>query len=95
MCVKLELSLVALEEGLSDNLYYGSYAQAKLVIKEMLGLTEKDSEEINQKIDLLEKISLEPKSKKKKWEKMKPVLAFAMNKSVDVEMIIMMLMVQM
>ena len=61
----------------------------------MPGLTAKETEEIIERINELEKISKENISKKKKWEKVKPILTFALDKSVDVAITIMSLILQM
>ena len=72
-----------------------SFEQAKQKIEDMAGLTDKDTEEIKAKIDALERISNETISKKKKWEKVKPILVFALDKGVDVAITIMSLILQM
>ena len=72
-----------------------TFEQAKQKIEDMAGLTQKDTEEIQKKIDELEKISNEGAPKKKKWEKIKPILAFALDKGVDVAITIMELILQM
>lgn len=72
-----------------------SFEQAKQMIEDMPGLTATDTEEIKAKIDDLEKISKEPISKKKKWEKVKPILSFVLDKGADVAIAIMSLILQM
>lgn len=72
-----------------------SFGEAKRKIEDMPGLTEADTEEIKSKIDDLENISKETISKKKKWEKVKPILAFALDKGVDVAITFMALIMQM
>ena len=64
-------------------------------IEDMPGLNDEDTEEIKSKIDELENISKESISKKKKWEKVKPILSFAIDKSADVAISIMSLILQM
>lgn len=72
-----------------------SFEQAKQKIDDMPGLTDTDTEEIKSKIDELEYISQETLPKKKKWEKVKPILAFALDKGADVAITIMGLILQM
>lgn len=72
-----------------------SFAEARQKIEDMAGLTDDDTEEIKEKIDELEVISKEGISKKKKWEKIKPILAFVLDKGADVAITIMGLVLQM
>ena len=72
-----------------------SFEEAKQKIDEMPGLTDEDTENIKSKIDELEDISKENINRKKKWEKVKPILLFALDKGVDVAITIMGLVVQM
>lgn len=72
-----------------------SFEQAKQQIEDMPGLTDADTEEIKSKIDDLENIYKESISKKKKWEKVKPILSFAIDKGADVAIAIMSLILQM
>lgn len=72
-----------------------SFEQAKQRIDDMPGLTDNDTEEIKSKIDELEHISQETLPKKKKWEKVKPILMFALDKGADVAITIMGLILQM
>lgn len=72
-----------------------TFEQAKQKIEEMPGLTDADTDEIKSKIDDLEKISNEKIPRKKKWEKVKPILIFALDKGVDVAITIMSLILQM
>ena len=51
--------------------------------------------EIKEKINELESISNEKIPKKKKWEKVKPILSFALDKGADVAITIMGLILQM
>ncbi len=71
------------------------FEQARQKIEDMPGLNDEDTEEIKSKIDELENISKESISKKKKWEKVKPILSFAIDKSADVAISIMSLILQM
>lgn len=61
----------------------------------MNALSQEQTDEIIAKIDELEAISKEPLPKKTKWEKVEPILAFAMDKGADVAIAIMTLIVQM
>lgn len=72
-----------------------TFEQAKQQIEEMPGLNDADTEELKNKIDALENISKESISKKKKWEKVKPILSFALDKGADVAIAIMSLILQM
>ena len=71
------------------------FEQVRQKIEDMPGLNDEDTEEIKSKIDELENISKESISKKKKWEKVKPILLFAIDKSADVAISIMPLILQM
>ena len=72
-----------------------SFNDARQKIEDMPGLTQYETEEIQKKIDELESISKETISKKRKWEKVKPILVFALDKGVDVAITIMGLILQM
>lgn len=72
-----------------------SFDDARKRIDEMPGLDDTATEEIKGKINELENISNENVSKKKKWEKVKPILAFALDKGADVAITIMGLILQM
>lgn len=72
-----------------------TFEQAKQQIEDMPGLTDADTEEIKSKIDELENIAKEQTPKKKKWEKVKPILKFALDKGADVAITIMSLVIQM
>lgn len=72
-----------------------SFEDARNIIDEMPGLDDGATEEIKGKINELEGISNESISKKKKWEKVKPILAFAIDKGADVAITIMTLVLQM
>ena len=61
----------------------------------MTALSREQTDEILRKIDELEKISKENASRKTKWEKVKPIIAFALEKGVDVAIAIMSLVTQM
>ncbi len=72
-----------------------TFEQAKQKIEDMPGLTDAETEDIKSKIDELENIFKESISKKKKWEKVKPILLFALDKGADVAITIMGLILQM
>ena len=72
-----------------------SFETAKQTIEDMPGLTDQETDEIKSKIDDLENISSEQISKKKKWEKVKPILKFALDKGADVAITFMGLIMQM
>ena len=72
-----------------------TFEQAKQQIENMPGLTDADTEEIKSKIAELEDIAKEQTPKKKKWEKVKPILKFALDKGADVAITIMGLIMQM
>lgn len=72
-----------------------SFDDARKRIDEMPGLDDTATEEIKGKINELENISNENVPKKKKWEKVKPILAFALDKGADVAITIMVLILQM
>lgn len=72
-----------------------SFEQAIQKIEDMPGLTGDDTQEIKGKIQDLEEISKEKISKKKKWDKVKPILKFAADKGADVAIAIMSLIMQM
>ncbi|KRK60856.1 hypothetical protein FC31_GL000047 [Limosilactobacillus antri DSM 16041] len=61
----------------------------------MPGLNEAETEELKAKIDELEQINNEKISKKKKWEKVKPIISFVLDKGADVAITIMGLILQM
>ena len=61
----------------------------------MPGLNEAETEEMKAKIDEQEQINNEKISKKKKWEKAKPIISFVLDKGADVAITIMGLILQM
>lgn len=72
-----------------------SFEETRRKIEDMNALSQEQTDEIIAKIDELEAISKEPVSKKTKWEKVKPILAFVLDKGADVAIAIMTLIVQM
>lgn len=61
-----------------------SFDQARQQVENMTALSQEQTDEIIEKIDEIEVISKEKTPKKKKWEKIKPILAFALDKGVDI-----------
>lgn len=72
-----------------------SFKEVSQQIEKMPGLTEKETDEIKDKITELEKINNEEISKKKKWEKIKPIVSFVLDKGADVAVPILSLVLQM
>lgn len=72
-----------------------SFKDVRQQIEDMPGLTEKETSELKDKIDELEKINAEKISRKKKWEKIKPIALFVLDKGVDVAIPILSLILQM
>lgn len=71
-----------------------SFDHARNVIENMPGLTEYDTEQIISRINELERISGENITKKSKWEKIKPILLYVIDKGVDVAVPIIQLILQ-
>lgn len=61
-----------------------TFEQARHQVEEMTALSQEQTNEIIEKINEIEKISKEKEPKKKKWEKIKPILVFALDKGVDI-----------
>ena len=74
---------------------YLSFDEARRKIEDMTALNQEQTDEVIEKIDELEAISKEDISRKKKWEKVKPILAFALDKGADIATAIMALVLQM
>lgn len=72
-----------------------SFENAKSRIENLPGLSEKDTENVKSRIDELEKINNSKMSKKRKWEKVKPIVLFVLDKGADVAITIMNLILQM
>ena len=84
--VNLGLSLVPVE----------FLAAGLFVISAFMGTaTGSKTDEILEKINELEEISKEKSSRKTKWEKVKPIIAFALDKGADVAIAILSLVMQM
>lgn len=63
-----------------------TFEQVRAKIEDMTSLTEEETQEIKAKLDELEEIISSKDKKKTKWEKVKPVLAWLVDKSFDVGM---------
>ena len=72
-----------------------SFSDTKQIIEDMTALNREQTNEILARIDELEKISKENISRKSKWEKVKPIIAFALDKGADVAIAILSLVLQM
>lgn len=72
-----------------------SFEEARQKIEDMNSLNREQTDEILAKIDELEAISKAQTSKKNKWEKVKPIISFVMDKGADVAIAILTLIVQM
>ena len=72
-----------------------SFEEARQKIEDMTALSREQTDEILEKINELEKISKENTSRKTKWEKVKPIIAFALDKGADVPIAILSLVMQM
>ncbi|WP_370761203.1 hypothetical protein ACOBMG_10125 (plasmid) [Limosilactobacillus mucosae] len=72
-----------------------SFKDVSQQIEKMPGLPEKETNEIKDRISELEKINNEKMSKKKKWEKIKPIISFVLDKGADVAVPILRLVIQM
>lgn len=63
-----------------------TFEQARERVQEMTSLTDEQTQEILEKISDIEKTYKENSNKKSKWEKVKPILAWLTDKSFDVGM---------
>ena len=72
-----------------------SFQEARQKIEDMTALSQAQTDEILEKIDELERIQAENSSRKSKWEKVKPILSFVLDKGADVAVAILTLIVQM
>ena len=72
-----------------------SFEETRRKIEDMTALSQEQTDEIIEKIDELENIAKEDISRKKKWEKVKPILSFALDKGADIATAIMALVLQM
>lgn len=72
-----------------------TFEEVRSKIEDMTALSREQTDEILEKIDELEAISKETTSRKTKWEKVKPIIAFALDKGADVAIAILSLVMQM
>ena len=72
-----------------------SFEETRQKIEDMTALNREQTDEILEKIDELERIAKESSSRKTKWEKVKPIITFAIDKGADVAIAIMSLVMQM
>lgn len=72
-----------------------SFDQVREKIEDMTALSREQTDEILEKINELEEISKEKSSRKTKWEKVKPIISFALDKGADVAIAILSLVMQM
>lgn len=72
-----------------------SFDQVRERIEDMTALSREQTDEILEKINELEGISKEKSSRKTKWEKVRPIIAFALDKGADVAIAILSLVMQM
>ncbi len=72
-----------------------TFEEARAKVEDMMALSREQTDEIIEKINELEKISKEKTSKKTKWDKIKPILSFALDKGADVAIAFLTLVVQM
>lgn len=72
-----------------------SFNEARQKIEDMPGLTFDETEDIKRKINELQEIANDNTTNKRKWEKIKPILVFALDKGVDVAITLMSLILQM
>ena len=72
-----------------------TFEQVRKEIEEMGTLNQKETDEAIEKVNELEAISKENISRKAKWEKVKPIVKFAMEKGADLGIALLTLVVQM
>lgn len=72
-----------------------SFEETRQKIEDMTALNREQTDEILDRINELEEIAKEKSSRKTKWEKVKPIIAFALEKGADVAIAILSLVMQM
>lgn len=72
-----------------------SFEETRQKIEDMTALSREQTDEILDKIDELENIAKEKLSRKKKWEKVKPIISFTLDKGADVAIALLSLVMQM
>ena len=60
-----------------------SFEEARKQIEDMSSLTDEQTQEVLERIDVIEQVINSDSSKKSKWEKIKPILAWLADKSYD------------
>jgi len=83
---------VSIENNVLVNI---TFEQVREKIEDMTALSREQTDEILERINELEEIAKENSSRKTKWEKVKPIIAFALDKGADVAVSILSLVVQM
>lgn len=73
---------------------YITFEQVRSQIEDMSSLTAEQTQEVLDKVDEIEKVVKGPGSKKAKWEKVKPVLKWLADKSCDVGIALLPLLLQ-
>lgn len=63
-------------------------------IDDMTALSQSETDEIQEKINELERLLKEKTPKKKKWEKIKPIISFVLDKGADVAIAVLSLIIQ-
>ena len=71
-----------------------TFEQARAIIEDMTSLTEETTKEALDKVSEIEAVVNSGDSRKSKWEKIKPILAWLADKSFDVAMTILPLLLQ-
>ena len=71
-----------------------TFEQVRAKIEDMTSLTEEQTKEALEKVSVIEDVVKSGGSKKSKWEKIKPILAWLADKSFDVAMTILPLLLQ-
>ncbi|MBE7005720.1 MAG: hypothetical protein E7424_01040 [Ruminococcaceae bacterium] len=72
-----------------------TFDKARQKVEDMTALSQEQTDEVIEKINELEKISKENTTRKKKWEKVKPIISFALDKGADIAIMILSLVLQM
>ena len=71
-----------------------SFDKAREQIENMTALSREETDEIINRINELESLSKDKASRKNKWERIKPILKFALDKGIDIALVILTLVVQ-
>lgn len=73
---------------------HNSFDYARDQIENMTALNREETDEIIEKINELESVAKEKSSRKNKWEKVKPILKFALDKGIDIALVLFTIVVQ-